>query len=391
MSEMTRGGQILVACAAAVAMGITLLVGLARLAEGSAPPSHPVPPSFQIGVLADTDYNAPPGAGPEAFPALMQELNNEQKLEFVVHLGDIWGAKSCTDEQHSDAPYDYVREIFDQSVHPLVYTPGDNEWVDCAGDANLGPRQYQRDPLDALAALRRAFHLSHGNQSLGVASARLTLERQSDDPSTPVDESQYVENQRWSVTQGSYGTVVFATLHVTGSADDCTRRDLQPDGSVVLVGSVTTSCSSEALDRRAANIAWLKSTFAAATQMNAKGVMVFMQADPRYEAAATAPLRLPYNDYLRTLYRETLLFGKPVTLVHGDTHYFRLDQPFAVPYPAQDPFADSFQVPANSVPGQLRRVPNFTRIETAGWPETGWTRITVDLNDPNVFVAEPGR
>jgi len=63
-------------------------------------------------------------------------------------------------------------------------------------------------------------------------------------------------------------------------------------------------------------------------------------------------------------------FGRPVVLVHGDTHYFRIDQPF---------------LGAKS----QRRIENLTRVETFGNPDTHWVRVTINPRDPNVFTFRP--
>jgi hypothetical protein len=56
-------------------------------------------------------------------------------------------------------------------------------------------------------------------------------------------------------------------------------------------------------------------------------------------------------------------FGKPVVLVHGDTHVFRIDNPWP-------------------------DVPNFTRVETHGLAAdaANWVRARVDPSDPKVFT-----
>jgi hypothetical protein len=70
------------------------------------------------------------------------------------------------------------------------------------------------------------------------------------------------------------------------------------------------------------------------------------------------------------LERETLAFDKPVVLVHGDTHYFRIDKPL---YSATS----------------KRMIEHFTRVETFGAPNVHWLRAIVDPNDPQVFMFKP--
>ena len=66
------------------------------------------------------------------------------------------------------------------------------------------------------------------------------------------------------------------------------------------------------------------------------------------------------------------MFGKPVVLVHGDSHYFRIDNPFR---PKREP--------GKPVDPALE---NFLRVETFGSPNHHWLQVTVDPTDPNVFT-----
>jgi len=86
----------------------------------------------------------------------------------------------------SDESYQQIYESFQGLKHPLILTPGDNDWRDCS------------DPLGRLASLRSRFFST--SRSLGKTTIPLT--RQS---------APYVENARWTK-----GNVVFATLNVPG-------------------------------------------------------------------------------------------------------------------------------------------------------------------------------
>jgi len=73
-----------------------------------------------------------------------------------------------------------------------------------------------------------------------------------------------------------------------------------------------------------------------------------------------------FDEFLAALEKETLAFGKPVVYVHGDTHTYRVDKPL--------------------VGSTSRRIiENFTRVETFGFRDTHWVRVTIDPSDPNVF------
>ena len=68
-------------------------------------------------------------------------------------------------------------------------------------------------------------------------------------------------------------------------------------------------------------------------------------------------------------WRATLAFPGQVVLMHGDSHYFKMDKPLNAP---------------NG--GVLA---NFTRVETFGARNTHWVKATIDPTDPNLFLFEP--
>jgi hypothetical protein len=53
--------------------------------------------------------------------------------------------------------------------------------------------------------------------------------------------------------------------------------------------------------------------------------MLVIQANPNFDLPAVQ--RTGFNDFVAALEAETLAYGKPVVLVHGDSHYFRIDKP----------------------------------------------------------------
>lgn len=73
--------------------------------------------------------------------------------------------------------------------------------------------------------------------------------------------------------------------------------------------------------------------------------------------------------------REVLAYDKPIALVHGDTHYFRVDKPLILD--------------DKSGGGRGRVVEHFTRVELFGYPEAHWVRASVDPTDPKVFRFSP--
>jgi hypothetical protein len=276
---------------------------------------------FDFGLIGDVPYSEQDATN--AFPNMIADLNRA-RLEFVVHDGDIKsGASACTDEILLERHTQF--QTFD---HPLIYIFGDNEWTDCArGQTN------SFDPVERLEKLREIF--TPGDQSLGKRT--LTLARQSDDPRF----RRFRENVRWVL-----GEILFVGLNVPGDSNNYG----QP----------------EYADRNRANLAWLKESFALATAKHSRGLMLIMQANPRFDLPSTNKVRAGFNDLLSLLEKETVAFRKPVVLVHGDTHNFRIDKPL---------FGSKSK----------RRLENFTRVETFGNPDVHWVRASVDWDDPSLF------
>lgn len=281
---------------------------------------------FSFALIGDMPY------GPEGeakFPNLQREINADRSLAFVVHDGDFKnGSSLCSDDVFFNR-----LDLFNSFRQPLVFVPGDNEWTDCHRANNGG-----YDPLERLAFLRTVFFSD--DRSLGRRTLR--LQRQSAGTDFPA----YRENVRWSM----HG-VLFIGLHVVGSNNNLGR---------------TPSADAEYAERNAANLAWLAESFARARATRSRAVMIVIQANPNFDLPASAPQRSGFNDFLAALEGETLLFGRPVVLVHGDSHYFRIDKPM---------IATRSQ----------RRVELLTRVETFGENDNHWLHVTADRRNPNVF------
>jgi hypothetical protein len=284
-----------------------------------------------IGLFGDTSYSQ---RERDLLPELMAEMDSED-LAFVIHDGDIKsGGSVCSDEAFLD-----ILGVFKSSRHPLIYVPGDNEWTDCHRRSNGS-----YDPLERLAKLRSLFYPDE--KTLGQRQFELT--RQSRDPAFAA----YRENVRWEAAG-----VVFVGLNLPGSDNnyDGTQRGSGP--------------SPEFLQRSPVIGLWLKLAFARARAIQAAGLMVVVQANPGFDAAAAGKSNPGYKDFLNQLRGETLGFAGQVVLVHGDSHHQQINQPL------RDPLT---QV----------AIANFTRVETYGSPRMGWIKTTVDARDPMVFRFE---
>ncbi len=280
---------------------------------------------FSFALIGDLPYNA---EQKEKFYNLIDDINSEEQA-FVVHDGDFKsGSSLCSDELF------YQRyNLFNTFAAPFIFVFGDNEWTDCH---RIKAGAY--DPVERLELLRRIF--TQGDQSLGQQTLRLT--RQSVDPLY----ARFRENVRWI-----YGDVMFVGLDIVGSNNNLGR---------------TPEADAEYFERNAANLAWISQSFELAEERGIRGVMLIIQADPRFDLSPSDSRRSGFNDFLKLLEEETVEFDAPVVLVHGDSHYFRIDKPMI-----------------NSQTG--RRVENFTRVETFGSPDVHWVRAIVDFRDPNIF------
>lgn len=244
-------------------------------------------------------------------------------LAFSIHVGDIKsGGSACDDANFADR-----HALLDSSIHPLILLPGDNEWTDCARESAGGWAPHER--LDAL----RARFFATG-ESLG--QRRLALTRQ----------DCCAENVRWS-----HHDVLFAALNVSGSA--------LPPGA-------------RSARLEAATLNWLDDTFAQAQTDDAQALVIAFHANPAFADHADGTPRPRYRALLDRLAIGAATYGRPVLLIHGDTHRYRTDQPL--------------HDPRNGA-----ALGNVTRLETHGSPWLGWTLVKVapGATQPFSFETRP--
>ena len=309
-----------------------LLCLLLALAAGWSQAQAPARYSFAI--VGDAPYNA---WEESRFAQMLDEINQEN-VAFVVHIGDIKsGGSPCSDELYQER-----KKLFDASRHPFVLVPGDNDWTDCH---RKGAGGY--DPLERLKKLRQVFYPDEN--SLGQIA--LKLERQSD--RSDVRFRDYRENVRWAVDG-----VLFIGLNVPGSNNNFGR---------------TAQMDAEHAERGAANATWLRQGFELAHNKGYAAVFVLIQANPDFDLSYLRRTNRAdgYAAFKHDLLAHTLAFGKPVVLVHGDTHHFRVDQPLFDP-------------------ATLKRVDHFTRIESFGSPLVNWIKVSIDPENPKLFSLRTG-
>jgi len=215
------------------------------------------------------------------YQQLILEINKAKPV-FSIHVGDIWGSEKATDEAYLG-----MLEKFSRFDHPLVYTPGDNEWADTWQKAR-GPF----DTLERLAKLRTIYFPN--NQSLGKRT--ITLSRQKVFP----------ENAAWS-HQG----VLFCTVHTVPPSE---TRPTQKQRT-----------GEEYIKRTLSNIQWMQQAFQKAKQDKASA-MVFAWHPWMFNKDGSTSKR--HQPFISTFLKEAKAFPGKILIIHGDAHAYILDQPF---------------------------------------------------------------
>ena len=299
-------------------------------------------------------------------PLLLKSINSDPDVSLIIHVGDIHsGSMACTSAgilppiPTSNPGWNQsIFTIFQQFKAPLVYTPGDNEWTDCHKT-----KQFKAgDPLKELASVRGLFFARPG-KTLGLHEKEVWSQAKFFDPKFPAD-AQLVENVAWLE-----GYVMFVTVNMPGSNNDTlpwTNGFENP-----------TAQAQEVADRTAADIRWMQAAFQEAQVRHTKALVIALQAD-MWDPAAVAPGGdglSAYTAFVQELAHQTLLFGRPVLLLNGDSHLFEADQPLADP---------------SSTTGVIHHtppVPNLTRITVQGSTNkpAEWLRLTIDAHKKQVF------
>ena len=347
--EPHRLSRRILAFAAVLAAALGIYAGIAQGSES--PGQDGGPQAYRIGLFGDMPYNA---QGKADYPYLLQDINRAN-VSFSTFDGDL---KAGGDGPCSDSLYTTAIAGFNSLERPLVWVPGDNDWTDCWG--RYGPGTGGFDPEERLNYERQVFFSTH--RSLGQRTIK--LQRQSDEPGPY---SAYSENARWKK-----GPVVYVTLNVQGSNDNFAHLDVPEDvGAPPFTRSPAEIARQDAehFARLAADKQWLSDTFAYAKSVHALGVMVIWQADPNFNNEQHIAQADEYDGLLaitEALRQETMAFSGQVVLVHGDSHYFKVDQPLT---------SDKGTVLAN-----------FTRVETWGASNVHWVSAEVDPSAPTLFT-----
>ncbi len=312
------------------------LAALPSLISAPAPALADAFEPFEFVALGDMPYGPDLIRGP-AYRHLI-DLINALNPAFAVHIGDFKdGLAACSDDE-----FKLQYQHFQRFAQALVYTPGDNDWLDCQRRGD--------DALERLQALRQRFFAS----ALSLGQHPLVMQRQGD---LMPAYSRYVENQRW-VHKG----VLFATFHTVGP--DNGSRAAQAD------------VRAEYLAREVANAAWISAAFALARSQGARALVLATQAETLVYPDLADPRRGEVHPGFAGSIGHSLppladAAPFPVLLVHGDAHHHIVDRPF------------------RNARGQ--RIPNLWRLEVFGEPRMHAVRVRINppATNPRADGAAP--
>jgi hypothetical protein len=335
----SQGRQAMIARLCAAALFLALGGATAAVAQDRA---------FTVGLWGDMPY-AKAKDGPK-IPALIADMNASD-IAFSFFDGDTKdGSSKCTDDSYAEAI-----KRFNSFKKPVIYVPGDNEWTDCHRLNNGG-----YDNLERLAYLRKTMFAkpkTFGMQEILVEHQGKPGEK-------------FAENVRFL-----HNGVMFVGLNIPGSNNNKVMSEKECAWQSARTPAQCAADNAEYQERDAANIAWMHAAFAQAKAEKAAGVMIVFQADPGFDVPETwnvderlLPAYSGYTAFLDAVVQETRSYPGQVVLVHGDTHYFKIDKPLLDP---------------------THLLANLTRVETFGSPNIHWVKATIDPASRDVFTFQP--
>jgi hypothetical protein len=283
-------------------------------------------------------------------PALIADMNSSD-IAFSLYDGDIKdGSSKCTDDI-----YDAAIAMFNQLKKPVVYIPGDNEWTDCHRTNNGGYDNLER--LDHVRKVMFAKPVTFGMETMAV-----------DHQGKPGEK--FVENVSFE-----HGGIMFVGLNVPGSNNNKVNDEKTCTNKSARTQAQCDADNAEYAERDAANLEWMKGAFKKAKDAGTKGIMIVLQGDLGFDIPETEDTdesrtgdRNGYAAFLDALTKETKGFPGQVVLVHGDTHFFKIDRPLI---------------------DATHLLSNFTRVQTFGSPNIHWIQVSVDPASRDVFSFHP--
>jgi len=312
---------------------------------------------YYFDVIGDTVYST---GAIRPFNKLVKNVINKEKTKFVVHIGDTQNQFKAYPPPVSSLnaygdPISYwdangfmeTRKDLFKIKHPLIITPGDNDWADTIASGNPDPIKTLEDFRKVLVVPKNTYF------PFKVVSQ----------PEEFPQFSQYVENKRWII-----GNVVYVTIHTISGANGLTSPNQQiVDESVV---------------RIQADLAWLRASFDLMHRKCLDGLVIMTQTsgasiDTQFQRTGN----LGFDEIMTYLYDEAIgrSSNKQILYIYGDFHQPNMSWPFRKPICLNQP-------PVFDYIFREQPLSNFTAIEVPGWITLGRIRIEVDpCNKRNLF------
>ncbi|MEK6304432.1 MAG: hypothetical protein AABO41_27395 [Acidobacteriota bacterium] len=313
-----------------IGLVLVALIAFFLITRGPEAPTPNPPGTFSFAVLGDAPYYA----WEELQYSLVLQSLEAHDLSWVLDVGDIFW-RPCSDQR-----YQRTLSEFNGLRHPVIYTPGDNEWTDCWEQGSGGFA-----PQDRLERIRQIF-FQNPARSLGART--LSLVSQAGRAPFP----EFIENARW-VHEG----IVFATVHIVGSSNGMKAFPARTEADDIA-----------ARRRTDAGAAWVRETFAEAKTLNASAVVLGFHGNADLEGPDDSYSK-SFEPFITAVEEEAERFARPVLLAHGDGHVYTVDHPLV-----------------RRTTG--RRLENVTRLQVPGSPEVGWVRVVVKPGGENPFTFE---
>lgn len=332
------------------------LLGLSLVTQNStADPNHESG-SFTVALWGDQFYSGDDELRARRTQQTIDSMNAHD-LAFTLYTGDTKaGHSECTDQAIGGD----IQEVFNAITAPTIYSLGDNEWTDCHRTSNGS-----YDPLERLDYLRTFFFSTDKSQG----KFPLDLTRQAKDGGAYSENSRLVKNG-----------VMFVSLSIPGSNNNLVVTKKQCSKESKRSSDDCKAASDEYEERNAANLIWLTAAFEDARTNDYRGLVVLIQADIFFpfelsdggfedDFIPSLTTENGYSDFYKTLEKQTKTFDGDVLLVHGDSHYFKIDKPM---------YDDD---------GRLQH--NFTRVQVFGDKDNSWVKLTVTPDSDSRFRLTP--
>lgn len=258
--------------------------------------------------------------------ALRQTLNapRADSLAFIVANGVKSGSEPCSDELYLQR-----KALYDKFEHGVILTLAAEDWAECRRSNG------ESAAIERLQRVREIFF----TEPVQIADGSVSVVRQS----TTEKFRSYSENMRWQL-----GPVWFATLNLPTN----NNHYLSAAGR-----------NNEFEDRLVATQDWLQRLFTLAKASEARGIVLFTEANPLARPSPTSSVEQARDGFLeirRQLLKLSEGFTGKVLIVH------------------------------NGKPSRWARLHKLSWRGNLGeiGMLTGWARISVHPNHPLLFSAD---